>query len=88
VAGDRLPDLVALFDRFDPIELIRGGAPLGEYEPEARTILPRLSDPTSPADVQRIVFEEFTRWFGTESAGAIEDYESVAGAVWDWHRRS
>jgi hypothetical protein len=34
-----------------------------EYEPEVTTILPRLPEATSAAEVERIIREEFAYWF-------------------------
>lgn len=80
-------DLIALLDRLDPIELRRGGAPIGEYSAEARTILPRLVEAASAEDVMRVVHEEFVRWFDPGIAGPIEDYRAASRAIWDWWRR-
>jgi hypothetical protein len=49
-----------------------------EYEPEVDTILPRLGDGQTVDDLQRIVHEEFVRWFGIETAGASEKYAGIA----------
>jgi hypothetical protein len=49
-----------------------------EYEPEVDTILPRLQDDQTVDDLQRIVHEEFTRWFGAETAGTVDNYLGVA----------
>lgn len=53
-----------------------------EYEPEARTILPRLNDCRSVDDVRRIVHEEFARWFAPARVGSPEKYHSVATRIW------
>ena len=60
-------ELVRILYRQDPIGLARLGAPHDEYEPEVGTIIPRLSSAASAEDVTRIVYEEFSRWFGAES---------------------
>lgn len=67
----------------DPIRLIVIGAPDDEYDPEVSTILPRLGEATSADDVQRIVHEEFVRWFGGEIAGSATLYVGVAKKIWD-----
>ena len=54
-----------------------------EYEPEVGTILPRLEDASSPLDVQRIVHEEFCRWFSAEDAGPIHRYQAIAASIWE-----
>ena len=54
-----------------------------EYEPEAGTIIPRLSSAKSAEDVQTIVYEEFCRWFDPTIAGRRERYASVSTKIWD-----
>ena len=66
----------------DPIGLITMGAPDDEYDPEVSTILPRLREANAPVDVQRIVYEEFGRWFGADIAGPLTDYANVAEKIW------
>lgn len=52
-----------------------------EYDPEAGTILTRLSDNLSLEQTRVIVHEEFVRWFGRETAGPPERYASVAADI-------
>lgn len=69
----------------DPVG-INFGSNETEYEPEARTIAPRLATAFSVEDVRRIVFDEFVWWFG-QDAGKEEAYQQVATAIWDlWSR--
>lgn len=56
--------IVIVLTENDIMRLISSGAPDDEYEPEARTILPRLKDCHSSKDVRRVIMEEFKRWFG------------------------
>ena len=60
--GELFDATAALLFRHDPIG-INFEENLDEYEPEARTILPRLRDCYGAADVTRVVHEEFVRWF-------------------------
>jgi hypothetical protein len=53
-----------------------------EYEPEARTIILRLSSAKSEEDVQSIVYEDFRRWFAPVNVGPREKYASVSAAIW------
>ena len=69
--------------RQDPMGLVASGAPADEYEPEARTIEPRLAEAVSLEDMRRIAREEFARWFDEETAGPETRYESVAGELWE-----
>lgn len=66
----------------DPIGLIAVGAPDDEYEPEVSTLLPRLREANAAGDVQRIVHEEFVRWFGPDIAGPISGYADVSERIW------
>src|SRR5215212_2767978 len=60
-----------------------------EYEPEARTILPRLRNCHSADDVLAVVHEEFQRWFDPEIAGPRENYSTIANDVWAvWQKSS
>jgi len=78
----------ALFDSM--AALLYGHDPIGinfddnkhEYEPEAGTILPRLSSCRSVEDVLQVVHEEFVRWFDRGTAGPPEHYEKIATEVW------
>jgi hypothetical protein len=53
-----------------------------EYEPEVGSILPRLRSCASAADVQRVVHEEFCRWFDVDQAGPLESYERIGRDIW------
>ncbi len=73
--------VAALLFESDPVGLNFGGN-TDEYELEAGTILPRLKEAGSAQDVERIVHEEFCRWFGEREAGPRENYRLIAEAVW------
>jgi len=53
-----------------------------EYEPEARTILPRLRTCANSDEVVAVVFEEFQKWFGPQIAGGKERYSSLSKEIW------
>ena len=53
-----------------------------EYDPEAETIVLRLMRETAQPDVVTLVHEEFTRWFGSGTAGPRQNYEAVAKEIW------
>lgn len=82
--------LAALLYRHDPIGInVDGGAPRDEYEPEARTILPRLRSCHSADDVLQTVHAEFVHWFGSDIAGPPENYKEIASEVWQrWQQHS
>jgi hypothetical protein len=67
----------------DPIGLRSMDSPDDEYDPEAETVVVRLSELSelpSQTDVLRIVHEEFVHWFG-DVAGPEEDYLAIAAEV-------
>ena len=80
--GSLYLDVSRLLREADPIGLIAIGAPDDEYDPEVSTILPRLREANAAVDVQRIVHEEFVRWFGADIAGPITGYADVAERIW------
>jgi hypothetical protein len=80
--GEQLWDEISriLFEE-DSIR-INFGSNTDEYEPEVRTILPRLVGCQAVEDARRVVHEEFVRWFGERIAGPPERYDRVAERVW------
>lgn len=60
-----------------------------EYEPEARTILPRLKACENSDEAVTVVHEEFQKWFGSDIAGPRERYLALAEEIWQiWNNRS
>lgn len=54
-----------------------------EYEPEVTTILPRLPQATCEADVERIIREEFARWFSPSITEHVpERFAWAARQMW------
>ena len=80
--GSLYADVSRLLREADPLGLIAMGAPADEYDPEVSTILPRLREANAVVDVQRIVHEEFVRWFGADLIGPLADYAEVAEKIW------
>jgi len=80
--GSLYTDVSHLLREADPLGLIAIGAPDDEYDPEVSTILPRLREAKAAVDVQRIVHEEFVRWFGADLVGPLTDYAEVAEKMW------
>ncbi|HET9363783.1 MAG TPA: hypothetical protein VFP71_02235 [Candidatus Angelobacter sp.] len=77
--GNLFDSLAALLFRHDPVGI---SFVADEYEPEAGTILPRLRNCESARDVQRVVHEEFVRWFNADIAGPEERYTDIASEIW------
>lgn len=77
---------VAMF-RHDPMG-INMETNTDEYESEAGTVIPRLPSCSSSVDVVTILHEEFSRWFGADTAGPPSKYQALAGDVWAlWSER-
>ena len=83
--GELFDSIAAALFEADPIH-INFETNTDEYEPEAETILPRLHTATTVDDVERIVHEEFCRWFDAGMAGPREKYRPVAETIWNLWR--
>jgi hypothetical protein len=78
-------DLSAALFQDDPVG-INFESNTNEYEPEVGTILPRLKNCASVADVKQVLLEEFRHWFGADAPPA-ERIENLAAEVWRlWSR--
>ena len=53
-----------------------------EYNPEAVSIVARRGEFESLEALQRVVHEEFVRWFDADTAGPIERYRLVSEQIW------
>lgn len=53
-----------------------------EYDPEARTIQPRLTECQSLDDCESVVKEEFVKWFTEKSVKDI-DFRPISIEIWD-----
>jgi hypothetical protein len=85
--GELFDSITALLFRHDPIG-INFEVNHDEYEAETGTILPRLRTCESSTDVLSVVHEEFSRWFGSETAGSAERYAQIADETWQlWQAR-
>jgi hypothetical protein len=81
--GELFDAVAALLFHHDPIGIIfEGDTNTDEYEPEARTILPRLRGCHCADDVRSVVHSEFVRWFGEDTAGSQEHYKKAASEIW------
>ena len=73
--------------RHDLMGLVEIGAPADEYEPEVGTILPRLRDSADADDLQRILHEEFVRWFDEDILAPEAEFAAPAAEIWTLWRR-
>lgn len=73
--------------RHDPIG-INFGHNTDEYDAEAGTVIPRLTECKSVFDVEGVLHEEFINWFGVETARSRAVYSPLAAEVWRlWNER-
>lgn len=84
--GELFDAVSALLFRHDPIG-INAEVNTDEYDLETESILPRLKNSHSAEDVQRIVHEEFVRWFDGGTAGRAERYSEISFEIWQLWRR-
>lgn len=80
-SGDLISRVAEVLFVADPIG-INLESNVDEYRPEAEAIVSRLPEAASQSELQRVVHEEFVRWFTIETAGPIERYRSVAERIW------
>lgn len=79
--GDLYDRLLEIFFRLDPMG-INFEVNTDEYDPEVRTVIPRIAEADSPVVLCRIIHQEFVRWFGRTGTGEEEDYQALAQEVW------
>ena len=66
----------------DPKSLLELGCPPDEYDPEIGTITPRVAKAANADEIRVIIFEEFERWFGADSAGPVAAFDEAAQHIW------
>ena len=84
--GELYDKVVEILFRNDPIE-INFEINTDEYEPETGTILPRLKEARSPENLQKIIHQEFIRWFGADIAGSKAEYTTIAQEIWGAYKK-
>ena len=82
--GELFAEMAAILARHDLVGL----APRNRYEPEVGTVLPRLAEAADASEVQRILHEEFDRWFDPDIRMAPEaEFATAANEIWMASRR-
>lgn len=82
--GQLYNTILAVIFHHDPMNL-NFEVNTDEYDPEVRTILPRLRSCTCEADVCKVVNEEFDRWFS--HSGPRKCYTAIASEIWElWNQ--
>ena len=74
--------VVAILHRHDPMGISDAENP-DEYTAETGTIIPRLHLAINPEEVETIIAQEMTFWFGEAMAPPEEGFGAVAAAVWE-----
>lgn len=54
----------------------------GVRKMDVGNITPRVAKAADQAEVQRIILEEFERWFGPGMAGPVAEHEASAQTIW------
>ncbi len=95
--GSFYNQVTEIFNRHDPIALIKGGAPLDEYGYEISRILSELKSAESVLEARKIIYEVFDQSFNygysasnlskrikidEDFAGTETDYQLIAEEVW------
>jgi hypothetical protein len=83
--------LAGYLEGYDPVKLVAGGAPPGEYESEARDIvklLPNLESPEMAADkIYSLFLEGYSN--SKEIVGDPHQYKEIASHVlFAWRRKN
>lgn len=86
----RLEEIV---NEWDPIGLIRGGAPKDEYDCLTTQLLSRLYGGEKVEDIRRFVFEELDEHFGyglnkircDYKSRFIEKTDKYVNKIWEWY---
>ncbi|MCX9011405.1 MAG: hypothetical protein OIN66_09820 [Candidatus Methanoperedens sp.] len=84
--GELYDEVLQILFRNDPIG-INFEINTDEYEPEVSTILPRLIEAHSVEDLQKIIHQEFIRWFSADIAGSRAKYARIAQEVWGAYKK-
>ncbi|HLG76258.1 MAG TPA: hypothetical protein VKX46_07580 [Ktedonobacteraceae bacterium] len=85
--GDFYMFFVDLLATYDPIGLIKMGAPKDEYDIEADAILLRIHEAQSARDLGAIIYEEFVRCFSLPPHKPQVQYLGVAQDAWRAYQR-
>lgn len=78
--GPAYEALLSLLFEVDP-EGLNFGDNTDEYDPEVRTILPRLTDCYCVDDVHEVIWEEFRRWLGPAPIERRPVYRPIAERI-------
>jgi hypothetical protein len=66
----------------DPLGLIQQGAPVDEYDDEARRISASLFSCKDTDQLSRKIYAIFLEGYGPHTAGPIEAYVRIADEIW------
>ena len=81
--------IAEIFKRHDPLALISDPSTNGdEYDAEAQLVAARVTHPSGPAEIKDVVWHVFQRQFGADMAGSLEDWETIAGEIWEATQRT
>lgn len=71
-----------IMNRYDPLRLLKMGAPDDEYVPEIKRIIPRLRRAATVDQLQEIIYNTFVDMFDEQMAGPKEDYRKMSEEIY------
>lgn len=80
--GALYTSLLHILSQYDLMGIVDWSGDLEEYELEARTILPRLPEARSAAELRHIIYEAFVDCFSIHTAGSESQYQAMAQEIW------
>jgi len=87
--GEKFNQLLTIINKHDPINLIKIGAPVDEYNSEVKTIIIQHKNMTTEQQVHDLIYQEFLRWFNYEGVvGPKDSYKELAADVFVWAKRT
>ena len=67
-----------VIDLYDPIGLLKMGAPQDEYNPEIKEVAEKIANCRNVEEIQKLIYETFVKWFDQDIAGDVEKYKEPA----------
>ncbi len=71
-----------IMNRYDPLRLLRMGAPDDEYVPEIKRIIPKLRRAATVEQLQEVVYQTFVDMFDQQMAGPKENYRKMSEEIY------
>ena len=79
--AELLSSVKKILDDFDPLGLLKQGAPQNEYDEEIEKIVAGLPKCKSARDAEKLIHRVFTEAFGDNTAGDESAYSKIAALL-------